>query len=59
MQREILHKRMGNNDINVDLELQNHSANQLIFCIWPLHVSFHFASTYSNYEWTNGKKDNY
>lgn len=33
MQREILHKRMGNNDINVDMELQKPSATQLIFCI--------------------------
>lgn len=51
MQRKILHKSMGNRDIGVDMVLQKEkkkkttSANQLIFCIWPLLrlLSFRFS----------------
>lgn len=49
MQRKILHKSMGNSDIGVDMVLQKKkkktSANQLIFCIWPLLclLSFRFS----------------
>lgn len=55
MQREILHKGMGNNDINIDMELQKTSANQLNFCIWPLPrlVSFRFKLRMDKYKKKN------
>lgn len=35
MQREILHKSMGNNDISVDTELLKLLLISYSFCIWP------------------------
>lgn len=52
--KEILHKSMGNNDISVNMELlKRFMLISSSFVSGHHHASFHLASTYANYEWTN------